>query len=354
MKKITYISLGLAVSLNAVAGMDSAWQGFSDPEIMGSGFINTMSALPLEGQIADTKKNWSSSYWPSNKGSIANRWNSSNEKEFFSTKSPDRATVMKMSQEQLALLSPAEKFDLFMGNYDYRFKKEVYDTAASKSAKDWNGICHGWAPAAKNHNEPTPKVMTNPDGLSIPFGSADIKGILSYYYAFNTEDQETSQVGLRCFFGGWLGGVKGCDQDLNAGAFHIIIANKFGLQKEGFLVDIDRHKEVWNQPAFGYKSRIVANLPVSKGAAGSAVREIRVETDFFYVDESDLTWEPVYGTPGQKISKKEYVYRLELNYEGKIVGGVWESKERPDFLWDKDKTPHFTGDFARLPELLND
>lgn len=348
------LPLGLILSLSAHAAIDEAWQGFSAPEIMDSGFNNKLSELPLEGKIADSKKNWSSSYWPSNMGSIANRWNSPEDKEKFQTKSPEKAAIFSMSQEQLAKLSPAEKYDLLLGQYDFRFKKEVYEMAADKGAKDWAGICHGWSPAAKNHNEPTPKTLRNPDGLMIPFGSADIKGLLSFYYAFHTEEQETSQVGLRCFFGGWLGGLRGCDQDLNAGAFHIIIANKFGKQ-EGFLVDVDRYNEVWNQPAYGFKSQIVDSfLPVSKKAAKSAVREVRVQTEFFYVDESDLTWEPVIGTAGQKISKKDYLYRLELDDQGRIVGGVWESKDRPDFLWDKDKAKSFDGEYAVLNELLND
>ncbi len=333
--------------------VDEAWQGFSSPEIMSSGFTNNLSALPLEGKIAAGTKGWSSTYWPSNKGGIANRWNSPR-KETFGYSSPSRAEIASMSLEQLKLLSPAEKYDLLLGQYDYSFKRQVY-SSASKHAKDWAGICHGWAPAAMLHNEPTPKTLKNPDGISIPFGAGDIKGLISYFYAFYTEDQDTDQVGLRCYFGSWLGGAKGCSDDLNAGAFHIIIANKLGLEGEGFLVDVDRYNEIWNQPAHGFKTQIIdANLPVSKGAARTAVREMRVETEFFYTDESDPTWNVVYGTPDQIISKLDLAYRLELDAQGNIVGGSWESKVRPDFLWNKKKVKEFSGLFAKLPALLND
>jgi hypothetical protein len=355
--KNTFIALtGITLSFGVFAQdhiVDEGWQGFSSPEIMSSGFTNQFSALPLEGKIKAGTKGWSSTYWPSNKGGIANRWNSPL-KETFDYVSPSQDVAARMSLDQLKQLSPAEKFDLLLGQYDYSFKRQVY-SSASRLAKDWAGICHGWAPAAMLHNEPTPKTLVNPDGIAIPFGSADIKGLLSYYYAFNTGEQDTNQVGLRCYFGGWLGGVKGCDEDLNAGAFHIIISNMLGLRQEGFLVDVDRFSEIWNQPAYGFKTRVIqANLPVRSGAAKSAVQEILVETEFFYVDESDPTWNVVHGTPDQLISKLDLEYRLELDINGNIVGGEWESRYRPDFLWNKKKVTNFQGIFSKLPQLLND
>lgn len=357
MKLLTGIVLGLAVSGSALAQsqleVNSAWEGFSAPEIMSSGFTHSLNELPLEGSAASGTKGWSGHYWPSNKNSINNRWNSPR-KETFKYDSPSRAAVMSLSQEALATLSPSEKYDLFLGRYDYPTKTEAAQ-AGSKRAEEWAGICHGWAPAANNHNEPTPKVLTNPDGLQIPFGSADIKALLSYYYAFYTEDQDTDQIGLRCFFGSWLGGMRGCNNDLNAGALHIVMANKLGLQKESFVMDRDRFNEVWNQPVVGYKSTVLnAYLPKSSRAAKNAVREMRVETELYYVDESEPSWTVDFGTKNQIITTLKMVYRLEISADGKIVGGEWETDDRPDFLWNKTKVTNFQGIFSRLPELLND
>jgi hypothetical protein len=260
-----------------------------------------------------------------------------------------------MTQDQIAKLAPSEKYDLFLGNYDYPLKK-IVDGSASRTAPDWAGICHGWAPASLFHNEPTPKVMTNPEGISIPFGSGDIKALLSFFYAFYHETS-TDQIGLRCFFGSWMGGAIGCADDLNAGAFHIVITNKLGLEKEGFLMDVDRFKEVWNQPVVGFKSKVVAyDLGPQAGAAENTVREIRIATEIFFVNESSPTWNPVHGTKDQIVSKKDLQYRLELDAAGRIVGGEWESRERPDFLWNKPaaQLQEFTGMFSALPALLND
>lgn len=194
------------------------------------------------------------------------------------------------------------------------------------------------------------------EGILIPFGSSDIKALLSYYYAFHHETESSHQVGLRCFFGGWLGGANACQNDLNAGAFHIVISNMLGLRKEGFIADVDRFKQVWNQPVVAYKSKILAdNLGPSNGAASSAVKEMKVATEFFYADESDHdTWEVAHGTREQMISKKDYLYTLEIDAAGRIVGGSWDSEERPDFMWNKEKVTEFTGILSQLPALLND
>ncbi len=350
----TLLAVSLNVSAQSQMNFVEAWRGFSDPDIFDSGFINEFASLPLEGSMVVGPKGWSGDYWASKKGGINIRWNTP-DKKGFDYKSPDKELAASMTIDELSALAPTEKYDLFVGDYKYSLKKEASGTA-SKLARDWAGICHGWAPASIFHNEPTPKVMTNPDGIKIPFGSADIKALISYFYAFH-HDTETDQMGLRCFFGRWLGGSKACNNDLNAGAFHIVIANKMGLQKEGFMMDVDRFSEVWNQPAVAYKSTILNNdLNPSKDAAKNAVREVRIATEIFYADESDPTWEVGFGTKNQIIAKKDLVYRVEIDAQGKIVGGEWESDERPDFIWNKKPATleEFSGIFKDLPRLLND
>lgn len=353
--KSVLLLLGLLVSYSSISAINEEWKHYSAPEIMDANFVHAVEALPLEGtMLGDHTRGWSGHYWPSKEGGVNIRWNTPG-RAGFKYASPTREEVTAMTLEQRAGLSATEKYDLFLGLYDYPLKEEAKGTA-NKDAKDWAGICHGWSPASLHHEEPTAKIMTNPDGIQIPFGSADIKALLSYYYAFYREVESTYQVGLRCYFAGWTGGtMRACDEDLNAGAFHIIIANRLGIKKEGFLMDVERFNEVWNQPVVGYKTKILdAYLPPKKKAAKSAVREMRVATELFYTDESDPQWDVVYGTKNQVISKKDLQYRLEIDAQGKIVGGVWESKVRPDFFWFKGKETKFEGIFSRLPELLND
>jgi hypothetical protein len=347
------VMMGLMLGV-AQAGVLEAWRGFSAPENMAKGFEHQWALLPMAGSVEIGPKAWSGHYWPSNEGGVNVRWNHP-DRVGFKYRSPTRDEVEKMTLEERAQLAPSEKYDLFVGKYQYPFKR-LASKAANPRAADWAGICHGWAPATLHHNEPTPKTMVNPDGIEIPFGSSDIKALLSYYYAFHHKAPGSNQVGLRCFLSDWIGIGRNCDQDLNAGAFHIILANKLGIRKEGLMADVDRYKEVWNQPVVAYESQVLEdNLRPSKKAAKTAVKEILVATKFFYVDEvKNVTWDVVHGTSDQIIASRKYRYRLELDEGGMIVGGEWESKDRPDFLWNRPKAEEFVGILSGIEVLLND
>lgn len=342
--------LGLFLNAMAVAAVNGPWKGYSDPEIMSPQYQNKFSTLPLNGNIEDGKIAWSGDYWATQKGGINYRWNAPIPVGFKYT-SPTKAQVLKMSEAELATLAPSEKFDLLNGFYDYPLKK-VVEASTRKGAADWAGICHGWAPATLHHTEPYAKVLTNPDGIRIPFGSADIKAIVSYYYAFVQEYETTYQMGLRCFTN--LGIGRGCNDDLNAGAFHITIANRLALQKQGFLADIERFKEVWNQPIVGFESKVLEEIPPTKKASKEAVKEVRIQTDLKFIDEADASWETHLGSNSQKHGILALQYRIELNSKGEIIGGTWESSIRPDFLWYVHKEEIFKAPYNRLSELLND
>ena len=147
----------------------------------------------------------------------------------FNLNSPNLNQALRLSLEELKSLSPAEKFDLLNAQYSYPLKKAVAEIASPRR-REWEGMCHGWAAAALNHPEPVPKTVTNKDGLMIPFGSSDIKALLSYYYAYVEDPVSTHQMGRRC------DGKEHCDQDMNAGAFHIVLANKVGREGKGFFL----------------------------------------------------------------------------------------------------------------------
>lgn len=280
------------------------------------------------------------------KGSINHRWNADRN---FSLNSPDKAAAIKLSLEQLAQLSPAEKFDLLNGRYYYPLKAEV-EKLTNYDAKNWEGICHGWAPATMNHNEPTPKSLRNPDGVMIPFGSADIKAILSYYYAYAYQVPTTHQIGRRCDS---LNNTD-CKQDLNAGAFHIILANRVGLENKGFIADMDRFRQVWNHPVMSFSSRVKSEGGPKRNSAPGTTRTVKFSTTIEYGDESINSWEPILGTRFQKTKKQEMNYIVDINAEGMIIGGEWTSIIRPDFLWFMERPQKFSGSFHKLSELLND
>jgi len=352
--KYAVLLLGaLFLNQEAKADLKGAWGGTSFPSTMVPRYNDKLDKLPLSGHAAGEKKFWSGDYWAFYKGSINQRWNAPGTPG-FNLKSPTREEASKMSIEELSELAPTEKYDLFTGRYDYPLKKEVAEKADPYAA-EWEGICHGWAPAALNHNEPTAKVLVNPDGIAIPFGSSDIKALLSYYYAYEFKVSNTHQMGRRCSQNGIFIFSKNCKQDLNAGSFHIVLANKIGLQKEGFLADLDRYKEVWNHPVISYESEIISERRGGGwGAARGTKKIVRVETTLNYIDESVNDWQVLLGTDEQKVEQKIFSYDLEIGAYGNIIGGVWKTQDRPDFLWTKEKAVIWVGQFDRLNELLND
>ncbi len=346
------VALFFCVSAASHASILEAWQGFSAPEILSDGFTHSYFTLPAEGATSyNGPKFWSSDYWPSQAGGINNRWAAPRPSGFHTYDFP-RNEVMRMSVQQMKALSPSEKYDIYMGRYDYPLKAEVAGRV-SPTAADWEGICHGWVVAALHHAEPQPKVLMNRDGVSVPFGSADIKGLLSFYYAWHA-DNGSETVGKRCTFGQWTGGEAACDQDLNAGAFHIIMTNRIGLQGEGIIMDVERWDQVWNQPVIAYRAQVMGEFRPSQTAARGTVRELRLSTQVWYVNETDNLWNPVHGTQNQKNDSKVFQYRVELNARDEIIGGTWESDERPDFIWQKAKVETFSGYFANINDLLND
>lgn len=329
-----------------------------------------LAALPLNGQLEDTTIGWSETYWPSNKGGIAYRWNSKDPQP-FKYKLLTREEVKNATQEQLSELSPAELYDIAMGDYSYSLTKKVL---RKNSPKDlwWEGICDGWSLAAANYSEPAPVVVTNKDGVKVPFGSSDVKGLLSQHAAFNAKGFFV-RVGDRCGVRGKVPGEESeqdgeismpserdanspkCS-DVNAGAFHVVLTNMIGINSQGFVADVDRFNDVWNQPVVKYESEVVGSEEVTDQEARSGVvSKVRIKTVMTYGEELSfwsaeeeaagevafVSKEPVTNTIHQAYRSKNYEYVVELDAAGKIIGGTWISETRPDMLWMKKKDVAF-------------
>lgn len=338
--------------MSAPLNINEAWESNSSPEIMSYFFAKKIDELPLAGSVTNFRRYWSGDYWALRSGSINYRWYAQN-KIGFNLNSPPREMALRMSIPELASLSPSEKYDLFTGRYDYPLRNEV-SLIADPKAEAWEGMCHGWSPATMNHDEPSPKLMINPDGIEIPFGSTDIKALLSYYYAYNYQAPDTHQMGRRCFKGSFFNNDKDCQEDLNAGAFHIVLTNRIGIDGKGLIADLHRYKEVWNHPITSYKSEIQGVAPIHANAAPETNRVLKIKTTITYLDENGHDWHPVIGTNKQATKELTYFYNLELNSGGEIIGGVWISKQRPDFLWLMNRPRKFEGTLYRLGELLDD
>jgi len=318
--------------------------------------------LPIRGEILDNRYGWSETYWPSHLGGIAYRWNHPDPNPFryqFKTKNE----LLKMSLDEIAQLSPSELYDVAQGDYAYSLTRKTFSMVSTRDLW-WEGICHGWEMAATNYPEPAKVLVTNPDGIKVPFGSSDVKGLLAMHDAYNYGGA-FSFTGRRCRVNGKVPGEAGSRdrntdfpsieeantpdcKDVNAGAFHVVLTNMIGIHGLGFVADIDRFNDVWNQPVTSYQTEILSEESISSEESINGVqRKIRVKTKMIYGEElkfftpelaatgvlNFVSKNPVTGTPHQEFRSKDYEYFLEINSDGKIIGGSWISETRPDFLW---------------------
>jgi hypothetical protein len=327
----------------------NAWDGANDPAIMSTDFERVFEKLPTAGSLSEAGRAWPGYYWANKKGGIAQRWHAA-DPQHFKYESPKRSEATVMSRETINELSPAEKYDLFLGRYDYPTVEAAWGQS-SRFSSEWHGICHGVAPASLNHSEPKEVTLINPDGIEITFFAGDVKALLAYYYA-KVSDSKVRQVGKRCFISGWvplLNRWPGC-MDVNPGAFHIIMANKLGIDKTGFIADMDRFKQVWNHAALDYTSTVIRTAGADRRSAQGTVRRVLVKSKVKYAATIDPTYTPVIGTDQAKYDTRTYTYWLELDSKGEIIGGSWTSKDRPDFLWFKEKDD-FKGYFKDLSRV---
>ncbi len=361
------------LALTLLACVSSAyaakWNDTDNPlkfsRLSGKALTVKFGATPKAAKLSDTTLAWSDTFWPSNRGGISYRWNAEPNPENFSYKFLTKAEVERMSVEELEKLSPTEKYDIFMGQYSYPATRKVRSMYSTADAW-WEGICHGWAPAGVLHSEPQRVNLKSKDGITVPFGSTDVKGLLSFYYA---EAKATGyvRIGARCKVPGKVPGEaypedrvqtmprnpesKNC-AGVNAGALHVVLTNMIGVKDLGFVADVDRFSDVWNQPVMGYNYEVLSVRDARGAELRDGVAKIaHVKMIMTYGEELSLLDEeesvsvvsmnPVTNTEAQGFKSKNYEYTLEINAAGEILGGEWISETRPDFLWTESKASKF-------------
>lgn len=304
------------------------------------------------------------------------------QKIFFSVERPETlAQVRSMSQNQIDKLSPTEKYDIYMAlksgkDLSLRLTKEVLGVTGPFKAY-WEGICNGWSSAAIEYNEPQVQSYSK-NGITLNFGSSDMKALLSYYHFAITKNKitakknRTNRIGERCgtefpkeawFMKNGKEFYKTVEKnhivvkpvpeecvDTDPGAFHIALANRIAVEKESFVAEVVRDKEVWNQPVFAYDSEIVSETTSNfVNATRKTAKQVRVKTRLNYANDGGRMfweqddpeeefyawWEPTNGTPNYRAGHKDLEYILNLDKKGNIIGGYWLSYERPDFIWLK-------------------
>lgn len=353
MKRNTYKAAAVAVTcVLASIGLTRDWNKSSDPSVLEPSLSRRLESLPTTGALDGPNLPWSDGPYPDTLGGIAYEWNlpgAEARAPIMPTRheliegrfGPDRGVKsgQPLRTKEIAELAATVKFDLFRGRYDYPLTHAVLRTA-QQNAPEWSGIMLGWASAAINHAEPAAIDVMNADQIVIPFGSSDVKALMSYYYGvYALQKRNTRAIG---------NGLEG----VNAGAFHLLLANTVGLQEQSFLAEFQTGPRTRTMPIAGYRSVISAGHAPSQGAARKAVTEHTVETEVDFVDEGHSSWLPAIETDRQKIVTYTYRYRLELDKDGRIIGGEFaEGSARPSQLMTVQPMK-FEGEFKALNDVF--
>ena len=316
---------------------------------------------------------WSDDYWGLYRGCLGKRYgdpefpDSQDWKEHYTyvTQNAAQGIVSEGNEDLIDLLSPAEKYDLLIGDASGNLTRAMWAQGQSYydrsgAVETWMGICHGWAPAAYMLPRPKkPITVIAADGKTeLTFYPADLKALASLLWA--QANMPTRFVGGRCNEkdpevdeNGRF--VASAALDTNPGTWHLVVVNQIGVAKRSFVMDATYDYEVWNQPVSSYEYRYFnpQTLQLAGSLAEATVSKAQFQRDLFkkfrspqavnfvgivmevsYIREHAPEQTDGDGPENDVINTVVYKYDLELDASGRILGGEWYTgKSHPDFLW---------------------
>lgn len=345
-----------------------------------------LTQIPVKGS---TKYSfWSGDYWRMRWGLTSFRW--AEGQRFWDYKK----AVLRYQQPQAWLSlnlqdlettaamiqgwSPSEKYDLMVGDREFRLTAEQKDEGSHHLGEDgnveeWFGLCHGWAPAAVFVPPPVHSFSTvGASGVQVRWSPHDVRGLVTLAWA--NGNFHTNFVGGRCFakkperFEN--GRIKNLECfDNNPSTFHGVLGNLLGKKGVPFIMDVSYDYQVWNQPVLSY--RFTYFNPLDPAQESERWEEVAVLYDDTFkgqdrfqspltrgvrlegAEHDDSRVEKVVGVIATIVYLAEhnvveggsfenntiritYTYDLELsqvNGNWEITGGEWHENAHPDFLW---------------------
>ncbi|HUP57681.1 MAG TPA: hypothetical protein VM598_09535 [Bdellovibrionota bacterium] len=311
---------------------------------------------------------WSGDYWPIYSGGLAKRYADPG----FPAKRDWKVNFDYLlgalgDTDPIEHLSPAEKYDLLVGDSNWSLSRAFqnegwkYYNGGPKSVPSWAGYCHGWAIAAYLSPRPGNAIeAVAADGRTkIPFYPHDIKALQTALWGQLALSGQIRFVGGRCESdepardaNGRI--IEGACSDTNPATWHLAVVNQIGVAKRSLTFDATLDSEVWNQPIVGYDYSYFnpkTLLPASKlEDAAVPVNELRADRfspyrsprarsvvgvimHMSYTVETKPRRQQIDADADDAHVTVRYLYDLELDQNGKIIGGEWYRNRHPDFLW---------------------
>lgn len=361
-------------SLNLTPQIESAYNESLSGFLETNKFLSKLTDMETQNlkESSASIDPWSGDYWAYSRGLLGFRFLDSeflnnydwNSRYQYIQKNPASALIEKNGQATVKNLSPSEKYDLIVGDTAFALTssmwsqgKKYYDE--SGTVEDWMGICHGWASASIIVPRPAKSVQITSDDqkYSVDFNPSEIKGLVSYSWATNSYPARS--LGVRC-------NTKNPERDengriidpdcfdLNPAAWHISVVHMLGKLKRAFVMDATYDYEVWNQPVKSYKysyfnvntGENISDLTLAAVKKSDLINDqfakyrsemvdavVGVRMQVAYIVESPSTAVATDSVNRDIIRWVQYVYDLELDSSGSIIGGEWKTWAHPDFIW---------------------
>ena len=340
--------------------------------------VNRELVLPPESRP------WSSSGFPAMLGGVAGRWQDSAPtlvwRSLTGFDSPDRDSIRsqlaaanwgKAAQRYIERLSPTEKLDLAIGDYDF-----TGTNAASlalghnrpslfREAGFWWGYCDGAAVAATLLREPAHEVtVLNPNEYPIRFFPEDIKALLAMEHV--ARHTQRWALGSRCDDS--QDGRRTC-QGINAATLFIALANRIGSARKSFVIDFDPGVAVLNMAVRSTRLSLLEPPIASNDSRFANLVRVRIEIDAASTLSSSEWMVRQFFVPGYAESPEPGVVRfsyeavLGLDHDLKIIGGGWygNTDKGPDVVWGHEAeketaldSPALQESYLHYPESLVD
>ncbi|WP_137938582.1 peptidase [Chitinivorax sp. B] len=356
--------------------MMAAVQGNDNPANLvdnNRGLINNVFEMDRRSlsRAALSEQPWSDTYWPLYNGSVSYRYgdpdvysnNPNTWKDYWNYSNQLRPIAGYITNGRTDLLSPAEKYDLLVNDGNYSMTRAGWQMGEgyfnrNGDVERWMGLCHGWAPAA--YMLPRPKqtvTVKSATGREIKFYPSDVKALGTLLWA--EASPSTRFIGGRCNTKNPQKDDNGriIDQacfDVNPGSWHQSVVNQIGVSKRSFVIDATYDYEVWNQPVLSYsytyfnpqtgkaynsaQEAIIARAnytsdKFAKYRANTAVNIVGVKMTLNYIVETSPSHSETDNPRNDGVTSVSYMYDLELDAAGNIIGGEWYTNRHPDFLW---------------------
>lgn len=255
-----------------------------------TGFVWTFDELPDSAQVAEDRVPYSGYIYPDTHGGTS----AALRKYDRAFDQADRAAAYERWDtsitEAVTRRVPYTRRGLFGTRTFTR-------TTTVRVIPHWHGHCNGWTSATIRHAEPRNSVERN----GVVFTPSDIKALLAEMYIYNENEMLVSGY-------------------VHPGALHAILANWLGRGLHPIGMEADPGREKWNYPIYGYSAK----------AYNRSTHHVDVQLTITFAMSSQTETDKSPRIPREK----HFNYHLNLDDDGKIVGGYYyRNSARIEMLW---------------------